>query len=295
VRVYAAAVLLLLLPAAPGSQSRSNPDLSTRAVVDAAATYVKDYQRLLTSVLADETYRQEIINQVPLDAAMPRSRTMSSEMFFMFAPEAEGWMAIRSVSSIDGTPVAEHQDPREALGRLPASQVARLFETQNARFNIGRVLRNFNEPTFSLLVVDPNHKDRFRFDRKRIDRSGSGVLVTLAFAERHSPTLIRGVARGNVFTKGELTVEAETGRVTHAFLTGKLDSVRLELTTAYAPDERLGIWVPSVFRERYEYGAASNAQRTRVADPSIEYEHILCEARYTNFRRFETGARIIRD
>jgi hypothetical protein len=231
---------------------------------------------------------------VPDDPAMPMARTLSGEIYFVFAPEAEGWMAIRSVAAVDGQAVEDRKDPRDALSAQPPSHVARAFQTHNARFNIGRVLRNFNEPTFSLLVVDPNHRDRFSFDRKQVERSSDGVLVTLTFAEKSSPTLIRGVTRGNVFSRGELTIDAETGRITRAFLTGKLDAMRLELTTEYSRDERLGMWVPVRFRERYEYGAASNPGRPRSPDKSAEYEHIICDARYSNFRRFETRVRIVK-
>ncbi len=241
-----------------------------------------------------KTYSQTIINRVPDDAALPKARSLTGEIYFVFAPEAEGWMAIRSVAAVDGQAVEDRKDPRDALSAQPPSHVARAFQTHNARFNIGRVLRNFNEPTFSLLVVDPNHRDRFSFDRKHVERSSTGVLVTLTFTEKSSPTLIRGVTRGNVFSKGELTIDAATGRITRAFLTGTLDAVRLELTTEYSQDERLGMWVPVRFRERYEYGAASNPGRPRHSDKSAEYEHIICEAQYTNFRRFETSVRIVK-
>jgi len=53
------------------------------------------------------------------------------------------------------------------------------------------------------------------------------------------------------------------------------------LTTEYAPDEKLGLWVPTVFRERYE----DSRRKAR--------EIVLCEARYTNYRRFQTSARIV--
>ena len=59
---------------------------SAEAVVEAAARYLKQYQQQLTAVLADERYRQQIINQVPRVDTMPRVRTLESEVFFMFVP-----------------------------------------------------------------------------------------------------------------------------------------------------------------------------------------------------------------
>ena len=73
--------------------------------------------------------------------------------------------------------------------------------------------------------------------------------------------------------------------------------MKVELTTDYAADARLGMWVPSVFRERYEQGEESRSSDNRrdlstLPNPRREYEHVLCEARYSNYRRFEVETRI---
>ena len=280
---------------APGvvsmGQASQGPDTSTRAVAGAAAAYVAEYRRQLTSILADERYTQTVITQIPPDASAPRARSMRSEVFFMFAPGNRNWMAIRDVVAVDGRAVGERPDIREALRTLPARDVAATFKTYNSRFNIGRMFRNFNEPTLSLLVLDDEHRSRFSFDRKRVNRSGDAVLVTLAFTERERPTLIRDLRQGSVFAKGELIVEADTGRIRRAVLTANIGPVKLQLTTAYAHDPRLGLWVPATFREHYEYGVAANDAKARP-ELGAQYETILCEATYTNYRRFETSARI---
>lgn len=112
-------------------------NVSTRAVVERAEAYVRGYQEQLTSVLADERYVQRVVHQTPSDQSMPRERTMRSELFFMFAPAGDGWMAIRDVAEIDGYAVDERPDLRDALRRLPAGEVARKFKDYNSRFNLG--------------------------------------------------------------------------------------------------------------------------------------------------------------
>src|SRR5687768_13232923 len=94
------------------------PDVSTRDAVDRAAAYVKAYQAELTSILADEGYSQRIVDQLPVVQGMPRTRTMRSELFFMFAPAGDAWMAIRDVIDVDGHAVANRPDLREALRLL---------------------------------------------------------------------------------------------------------------------------------------------------------------------------------
>lgn len=271
------------------AHASQGPDTSTRAVVRAAAAYVADYQQHLTSILADETYSQDIITQTPPAAGMPSVRRMSSEVFFMFVPGNHGWMAIRDVIAVDGNPVDRRSDIKNALRTLPTSEVAAAVKSYNARFNIGRTYRNFNEPTLSLLVFDAKHHERFSFKRTRVHHDGDAVLVTLRFVEKESPTLIRDLRHGRVFSTGEVVVEAGTGRVRRAVLEAEADGVKVELATTYSPEDRLGIWVPTLFRERYERGSSSRP-RNRAA--RSDREHIVCEARYSNFRRFETAVRI---
>lgn len=265
------------------SRPPQGPDTSEGAVLRAATAYVRAYQQQLTSVLADETYTQRIVQQIPLDANMPRARTLQSELFFMFAPSG-GWMAIRDVVSVDGVPAAERMDIPDALRRFAAREVATKLKAYNSRFNLGRTFRNFNEPTLGLLVLDAEHRSRFDFDRKRVERTQNAVLVTIEFAEEERPTLIRDLKTGPVFSRGELTVEAATGRIRRTVLAARLQSVALELVTEYREDPRLGMWTPAVFREQYEYATVRTRDR--------EYEKIVCEARYTNYRRFETSARV---
>ena len=186
------------------------PDLSEKAVVAAAASYVASYQKLLTSILADEIYLQEIVEQTPRDPEMPRSRRMRSEIFFMFAPAHHDWMTSRDVLSVDGRAVQNRPDLREALRTLPAYEVAGAFKKHNSRYNIGRTFRNFNEPTLSLLVLDEHHRARFSFDRRHVEWVGDTALVTLAFTEKDTPTLI-GIERRTRVREGRSDRRSRVG------------------------------------------------------------------------------------
>jgi hypothetical protein len=300
-RASALPLALAILTGASPVASQA-PDTAERSVLGAGAAYVAEYQRQLTSILADEIYTQEIVAQRPHDTKMPRKRRLRSEVFFMFAPATREWMAIRDVLEADGRPLESRPDLREALQTLSARDAASAFKDYNSRFNIGQTFRNFNEPTLALLVLDEQHRRRFSFDRRHVERAGGTVLVTIAFTEKDSPTLIRHVDRGRVFSKGELVVEAATGAIRRTALRGTIEKLRFELTTVYSPDARLGLWVPSVFTEGYEYGTRPGTdynsggfrpdRGSRTSARRSDYEKIVCEARYTNFRRFETSVRI---
>jgi hypothetical protein len=53
--------------------------------------------------------------------------------------------------------------------------------------------------------------------------------------------------------------------------------LRARITAAYAPDERLGLWVPVQMKEVYE----------------TESRTLTGTATYTNFRRFETEVKFV--
>ena len=176
---FGASLAMVVVSLAASALAPQQPDVSEKAVVAAGASYVASYQKLLTSILADETYNQEIVEQTPRDPEMPRTRRMKSEIFFMFAPARHDWMTVRDVLSVDGRAVQDRPDLREALRTLPAYRVAETFKTHNSRYNIGRTFRNFNEPTLSLLVLDDHHRARFSFSRRRVERAGDATLVVL--------------------------------------------------------------------------------------------------------------------
>ena len=280
-RAAAWVVAACLMAAAAGRATNQDNDLSARALVSRAASYVSEYQQRLTAVVADEEYTQEILAQVPVDPDMPRTRRLRSEVFFVFEPVDRQWMAIRDTMLVDGQPVRDKISARKAFETLSPWEVRRRFSEFNSRWNLGRITRNFNEPTLALLVFDPEHKARFTFDRRHVSRAPEAVLATLEFRERERPTLIRDLSLGPVFSRGEIVMEAG-GAIRSTTFRVALEDVGVELTTDYAMNEKLGMRVPSVFRERYERGR-QGTQR---------YERIACEAFYTNYRRFDVLTRV---
>jgi hypothetical protein len=275
------------------TSARQTPttEVSLEPALDAATAYVKKYQETLTYIVADEVYTQEIRGQVPAQPKMPRTRTLASTALFMFVPSSREWMAIRDVLTVDGRAVADRPDIRSELQRLPAERVGALLRDYNSRFNLGRAARNFNEPTVSLLVLDPAHRQNFLFRRRGSKTAGRTTLLTVAFNERPSTSpLIRDLQLKPTLSSGELLIDTATGEVHQANLDVTIGGLRVQLSTTYARDERLGLLVPSVFRERYAQGVIDPTWM--AAARSGDYELVLCHASYKNFRRFEAAARI---
>lgn len=279
--ILAPAAAVLLLSHAAGAARAPRSAHEADAVIDAAAGYLRHYQQQLTSVMASEVYTQRVLAQVPRDRAMPMRRTLKSDIFFMFAP-GHAWMAIREVIEMDGLTVADRLDLRGALQTQSAPEVARRFKAHNSRYNLGHVERNFNEPTLSLLVLDDRHRARFTFDPVRTSRDGGEDLIVYAFRERRVPTLVWNLNGDPAFSSGELTIEPKSGRITRAMMALTIGTVAVTMTTTYAREPRLGLWVPSRFGEHYRDG--------KKGDPY--FEEITGEARYAGFQQFEVKTRI---
>jgi hypothetical protein len=278
----------LALPSAPGGVSLDALNAGAADLQQLAASYVDDYQKQLTAIVADEVYRQAIRRQEPEDDGAPRARTTRGEVFFLFAAAEREWMAIRDVREVDGAPVSGGANVRETLRTLPPGRVAERMKAYNARYNIGRVVRNINEPTLALLVLDGAHRSRFKFKSGRSRVLGGRALVPLSFRERERPTLIRSSTGAPIYTSGELLVEPGTGRVWESTLDASVDAIKVRLTTEYSFDERLDLLLPTLFRERYEQGQPSSASGKQ----RVPYELIEAQGEYSNFRRFEVLSRV---
>ena len=187
---------------APGRPAAFDDTPSVRELVASATAYVAQYQQQLTSVVADEEYTQEILEQTPPDPSMPRARRLRSEVFFVFEPVDRQWMAIRDTLLVDGRPLPYRSSARLAFESLHPAEVRQRFSRLNSQWNLGRIYRTFNEPTMALLAFDREHVSRFKFDRRSVTRTPQGVLATLAFRERDRPTLIQDLVHGPVSPRG---------------------------------------------------------------------------------------------
>ena len=271
-------LFLLVTGGSLSAQERPRPvDTSPKAVLAAASGYLKTYQAALEFVLADELTVQEVFDE--RDRRTARRET-SGDFFLSYVAGDGGWLSVRDISKVDGKDVEAGDDLRGLLNRGSMARIGRALADRNARYNIGSVTRNFNDPMLALVILDPKHQSRFRFERRDVVTTDAGTLVTLAFTERDRPTLILGSDMSPVYTRGELTIDAVTGRLQRSFITMKDGPTTASLTTTFAKVEKLDLWLPSVLVERYEHAT------------SRRKEQVLVESKYTNFRKFGVTVRI---
>jgi hypothetical protein len=276
-------VLLSGVPVEGVAAAGQSRNLSAGALADAAADYVSRYQDALAFVLADETTVQRVVARYA--STLPdytETRVTRSEIFLTYLAAEEHWTTVRDVAEVDGVAVADREDLASLIVREDVRSLARRLFAANARYNIGHVVRNFNDPLLALLPFSRAHRSRFRFDVAAVDRSRPGlVLATLRFRERDRPTLVRRTNGSPVYSSGEITMDASTGVIRRTRLVVDDDDVEAELSTEFVPEDRLGLWVPSLFVERYRASRGGRADLT------------TCESRYTNYRRFEAKGRLL--
>ena len=291
-KVLCRGALWMAIAFTPAAAARApQADTTVAAVLSAARGYLDHYRADLTFVIADEETTQRITRQVPDQPEAPRSRSTKSEVHFRSVAGAAVWMAIRDVKVIDGTPADPGPDLVLVLQTQEPSAVARAYKARNSKYNLGRLARNFNEPTLALGILDPARAPHITFTSTGARTSRGVTFVTLAFKEqRNGASFVYDLRLRPAPVEGEIVVEAGTGRIHRTVLRMRLESVRAELTTTYETDAKLGILVPVTFREVYEDGV--DRPGSIELGGEYQYEHIFCDSKYTNFRRFAATAKI---
>jgi hypothetical protein len=263
---------------------------SLRDVMARIGTYAAAYGDSLASVVADEDYLQQLTLRG--DGAPLQERRLESEIAFVRLGSATEWLAFRSVLRVDGAAVSDgagrlervfRDAPGSALGR------ARAITAESARHNIGPVQRNFNVPTTVLHFILPENQDRFRFSKKREERHAAETVWLVEFREHGRSSFIRTPEGRRAPAEGLLWVAPEDGRVVRSRLVVKADA-EAEIEVAWQRDARLALWVPVEMREVYR---APWLKTTDVSARPEAYD-VRGIAKYSNYRRFEVDARIVR-
>ena len=251
-----------------------------------AADYVDTFERTFSSVIWRERYQQEVRVQRRFGASgtsfttLAARRLLDSELFFLWLPRDASWIAVRDVLAVDGKPRRAADRPLQGVLKSDSVTVDQLkrLAAANGRFNIGSIVRTFNEPTLALLFLDAQYRRRFAFTR-RGEQTVNGEPATMyEFVESGRPTVIRDQDR-DLPVRGTYWIDPASGRVLQTSLQ-LADSVRRldgRMTVQYSPNPKFDVLVPLEMRERYT---------------SASGEEVTAVATYSDFRRFEATSRL---
>ena len=271
-------IALAVLCAAATAAAAQTPSLDT--VLSRLHDYLDRYEETLAAVVAEERYAQEVYD---FRLGSPeRSRVLLSDYSPARAPGGHAWTGFRDTFEIDGRPVRDREDRLVALlaeGSAGSAQQALRITRENARYNLGAdlVTRTINVPTVALDLLHRRHRNRFDVTRDQETVVGGRGAWRLRFRERRTPTILRTPDGGDRRSNLSVWVEAETGAVLRTTMTWEGGAPAGEISVGYREDDHVGVLVPDRMTEEYR---------------SAEWV-VSGEAVYTNYRRFQTGARIL--
>jgi hypothetical protein len=242
-------------------------------VLAQAGRYVSRLEHDLAVLVADERYLQSLF--IGRESSARHRRSLVSDVAWVPTGDPFVWAFFRDVREVDGDPVRDREERLEQLfpsgvtlaGRERAQQILE----ESARYNLGK-RRTVNCPTVALTFLHPRNQPRFAFRLDGPDEKEGTPTWKVRFAERARPAFTRTSRGDDVPAKGLLWIEAGTG----ALVTSRLELRPPNLgpvviETTYAPDDRLGAWLPAEMRE--EYGSRSSDERVESV------------ARYSGWRR----------
>ncbi len=267
-----AAVVLLVVVTLDSASMTARADFQgedLHQALEAAARYVRGFEAQFARIVGEEAYEQRAFS----DTFNAKSRTRA-EVFFMWLDDAREWLFVRNVVEADGKAIPGRKSIIESIIRGTGQQAYdrfKLLSAENARFNIGLVRRDFNDPVVALLFVDPEYQPRFRFSADgSFNRDGQRGLV-VRFDEQTTPTVI-GLNGRDMRSRGQMWI-ASDGTVVQT----RLDVENGSITVKFAREPRLDTTVPVSMSERFQTGRQT----------------IIGTANYSKYRRFETSGRII--
>jgi hypothetical protein len=232
-------------------------------VLARAGSYVVEFQRQLSGVVAEETYVQDVRYPLGSRRLAPNHRELISDLLLVKPAGVDRWLQFRDVFAVDGRPVRDRDERLTRLFVSPSSSSASQAErivAESSRYNIGNLQRTVNAPVLALMILDPGNQPRFSFTRaSRLEpRLGhwtgtpSDALWVFEYQEVQKQTIIRTTMNRDLPARGRFWIEPATGRVFASELIAEDTMIQGIVDVEYRLEPTIGLLVPIAMRERYE-------------------------------------------
>ena len=261
--------------------------------------YVAGVERELASVVLEERYVQiakpwtrpprgpeheAALAWSEVEASRSRtivfaSRRLLSDVLLVQTSD-DMWVGYRDVFEADGKLVRQRDDRLKRLFLSPSTTKGDdLFRIsrESARYNLGRVVRTINVPTFPLLYLHPRHANHMRFSHKGVEDLDGRSCAVVEFDEVGKPTLVGTLEGGHVRAWGRVWVEPDSGRVRRIEARVEPGRQRQAVRVTFAEHPGMDVLVPREMWEWYE--------RSPIVGQGNDLM-IEALATYSNVRRF---------
>ncbi len=298
-------------PAAPAPLKYTTPAANVGELMPRVASYIQAYAEQMALVIGVERYGQWLQRE-DFAQAGGGARAISRQLVSEFALVRVGndWDGFRNVYEVDGQMVPDAKDRMAKLfteGSASALGQSRKIGAESSRYNLGAMQRNFNVPTVALFFLSAANQARFRFTKDKDDQVGGVRVWKVKYAETRKPTIIRTSDGKDMPVTGEAWIDPIDGRVlkTHMQLDSEMRvapsantggranntpervNTTASVTVTYVFEPKLGILVPAEMLETYEAPMRS----AFTGDDNMT--KVNCRATYSDFKRFETSARLV--
>jgi len=258
------AVVTVLAAAVLGAQE---PTLD--AVLAHAAVYVSKYQQQLRGLVAEETYRQNMMSTAPGRSIGPGARSrqsrdgreLKSDLLLVKLGDENFWMQFRDVFEVDRKPVRDRDQRLYKLfveSTADARAQAERIQQESARYNLGPLMRTINVPIMALLFLERSVQPTITFEQGKPGnvRRFEGVaeaapIRMIEFRETRKGTMVKGANNKDIPSHGRVWLDSRNGRVLQTELVSEDTDLRAEIDVTYKAEAGLELLVPGEMRELY--------------------------------------------
>lgn len=278
------AAVALLLGSLAAFQTPSADDIRDR--LDA---YLLAYEPKLSELVAEERLSQRDgpsrNNIRVIGNGRIQNRALVSEVAFIGLPGNAGWLGFRRTTTVNGKDLPDAGPPLSALltdGAHDDFDQARLLLDQSAALNLG-LPRTTNLPNLPLEFLHPRNRRRFSHLNDGTENIRGLETTRLLLQETSSPSIIQRPEGGDMPSLVTAWVETSTGRLIRAQVKSRDARIGVPVFDAvvwvdFRDEPSLKLLVP--FEMKEEFYAGRFREGTGVA-------------KYSKYRKFQTGARIV--
>lgn len=246
------------------------------AVLGKLDAYLERYETELGAVVADE----ELIQETDGRLARRINRRLHSEIAFVRLPAGLEWLGFRNVQRLDGKPVVGVKPLAELLATTSsdALQQASLLVNESAKYNLGNP-RTINMPNLPLELLSRKYRHRYDVRHKGRSKVRGQSTDEIELVEIGGDPIVFNEGR-QMKSRVRAWIDSGTGALWRAEVELRVPGDNRNpawLRVDFAMNNGLQIMVPVTMRERFNW----------IADTGTSL------ATYSNFRRFQTSARIV--
>jgi hypothetical protein len=255
-----------------------------------AADYVSRYQQQLRGLVAEETYRQNVMMTAGGRPIGPGARArqtregreLKSDLLLVKLGEENFWMQFRDVFEVDRQPVRDRDERLYKLFIEPKADSraqAESIQQESARYNLGPLMRTINVPIMPLLFFERSVQPRLKLEQgkagnvKRFEGLADAPAIwMIEYREVAKGTMVKGVNNRDIPSHGRIWLDSTNGRVLQTEMISEDTDLRAEINVFYKVEAGLDLLVPAEMREIY----IIRRSETRIDG----------RATYGHFRRF---------